>query len=174
MDDVFIEKIVRRYKTGKDYLVIAGLMFAAFVIMTAMLFFMEYISFLLPVLIVALIYGLWYMLTAQNREFEYIVTNGDLDIDLIIARRKRKRVFSGKAKNFELMAKCDSDDYRQAQKSQHTLLDCSSSSKSPNNWFILTEYKSQRTLLLFSPDERILSSLRRFNPGKIKYQPSVH
>ena len=99
MDDVFIEKIVRRYKTGKDYLVIAGLMFAAFVIMTAMLFFMEYISFLLPVLIVALIYGLWYMLTAQNREFEYIVTNGDLDIDLIIARRKRKRVFSGKAKN---------------------------------------------------------------------------
>ena len=169
MDDTFMEKIVVRRKTSQDYLKIAGLLIGGFVVLTAIMLFGGYISFLVPLLLVALGYGLWYMLSSMNREYEYIVTNGDLDIDMIIARRKRKRVFSGKAKDFEIMAKVGSDEYKDAQKSNRTLLDCSSHIQAPDNWFILAEYKSQRLMVIFAPEERMLKSMKRFNPSKIKY-----
>jgi hypothetical protein len=169
MDDAFMEKIVTRKKTGQDYLKIFGLIVGSFVILAAIMMFGGYISFMVPLLLVGLGYGLWYMLSSMNREYEYIVTNGDLDIDMIIARRKRKRVYSGKSKEFELMAKVGSDDYKDALKGNRKLLDCSSSIQAPDNWFILTEYKSERLMVIFAPDERMLKSLKRFNPSKIKY-----
>ncbi|MDW7657660.1 MAG: DUF6106 family protein, partial [Bacillota bacterium] len=127
MSDTFMEKIVQRRKTGQDYLKIIGLLVASFVLLTALMMFGGYISFLVPILLVGIFYGLWYLLTGMNREYEYIVTNGDLDIDVIIARRRRKRIFTGKAKEFEIMAKVNSDDYRDAQRVKHVVLDCSAS-----------------------------------------------
>ncbi len=164
-----MEKIVTRQKTGVDFLKIAGVLLGGLVLMAALLLFGGYAGFLAPLIGVGIIYGIWYLLTDMNREYEYIVTNGDLDIDLIIARRKRKRIYSGKSKEFELMAKVGSDDYRQAQKGSYKLLDCSSRIQSPDNWFVLTDYKGQRLMLIFAPDERMLKSLKRFNPSKIKY-----
>ncbi|MBP8989328.1 MAG: hypothetical protein KBG64_03810 [Clostridia bacterium] len=169
MSDTFMEKIVRRRKTGQDYLKMAGLVLAAFVLLTALMMFGGYISFLVPLLLVGLFYGLWYFLTSLNKEYEYIVTNGDLDIDMIVNRRRRKRVFTGKAREFEVMAKVNSDDYREAQKGKYVLLDCSESIQSPDNWFFITDYKGQRTMVIFAPDERMLKNMKRFNPSKIKY-----
>ncbi|MDD2440845.1 MAG: DUF6106 family protein [Eubacteriales bacterium] len=169
MNDAFMEKIVQRRKTGKDYLTIVGLLVASFVLLTALMMFGGYISFLVPILLVGIFYGLWYLLTNMSREFEYIVTNGDLDIDMIIARRRRKRVFSGKAKDFEIMAKVNSDEYRDAQRGKQKLLDFSSSIQAPDNWFFITDYKGERCLVVFAPDERMLKSMKRFNPNKIKY-----
>jgi len=169
MSDTFIEKIVQRRKTGQDYLKIVGLLVASFVLLTVLMLFGGYISFLVPILLVGIFYGLWYLLTGMNREYEYIVTNGDLDIDVIIARRRRKRVFTGKAKDFEIMAKVNSDDYRDAQRVKHVVLDCSASLQAPDNWFFISEFKGQRTLVIFAPDERMLKSMKRFNPSRIKY-----
>jgi hypothetical protein len=169
MDDTFMEKIVARRKTGQDYLKIAGLLVGGLIVLIIMTMFGGYVSFMLPLLLVGLCYGLWYMLTGMNREYEYIVTNGDLDIDMIIARRKRKRVFSGKSKDFELMAKVGSDEYKQALKGNHKLLDCSSHILAPDNWFILADFKGQKLMVIFAPNDRMLKSLKRFNPSRVKY-----
>jgi hypothetical protein len=169
VDDTFMEKIVAHKKTSRDYLTILGVSLAGFVVLFLILSFGTYVAVLLPILLVGVGYGMWYLLSGLNREYEYIVTNGDLDIDVIIARRRRKRVFSGKSKDFELMAKVDSDDFREASKGQFKLLDCSSTIQAKENWFILAPYKGQRTLVVFAPDERMLKSLKRFNPSRIKY-----
>ena len=42
-----------------------------------------------------------------NVEYEYIVTNGELDIDRIIARRGRKRMINIKTNAYELIAPYD-------------------------------------------------------------------
>lgn len=169
MNDTFMEKIVTRKKTGQDYLRIFGLLVAGFVIMLAITLFASYIMFLVPALLVGLVYGLWFMMSGMNREYEYIVTNGDLDIDMIIARRKRKRVFSCKPKDIELMAGMGSDEYKDAQKRNLKLIDCSMSLQAKDNWFIITDYKGQKVMAVFAPDERMLKSMKRFNPSKIKY-----
>ena len=168
-DDVFMEKIVSRRKTGKDYLKIAGVILAALVVLILISMFGSYVGFLVPLLLVGVGYLLYILLTSMNIEFEYIVTNGDLDIDEIIARRKRKRVFSCKAKEIELMAKVGSDEWRDARKqTSRKLLDCSQIIDATGNWFILSEYKGQRMIVVFAPDERMLRSMRRFNPSKIR------
>ena len=169
MNDTFLEKIVVRKKTGTDYLKIAGLLVASLIVMIALMLFGGYISFLVPLLLVGLVYGLWFLLTSMNREYEYIVTNGDLDVDTIIARRKRKRAFSGKSKSFEIMAKVGSDEYKQAQKSRFKLLDFSGSLDSKENWFAMTDYKGERVMVIFAPDDRMLKNLKRYNPSKVKY-----
>ncbi|NLW12710.1 MAG: hypothetical protein GX028_11945, partial [Clostridiaceae bacterium] len=114
-------------------------------------------------------YGMWFVISSLNKEFEYIVTNGDLDIDMIIARRKRKRVLSVKAKEFELMAQTGTVDERDSENSRYKTLDFSSSLNSKDRWFILTNYKSEKVKVIFEPDERMLKNLKRFNPSKIKY-----
>lgn len=169
MNDTFLEKIVSRRKTGKDYLKIVGLLAAAFVLIFIVMIFGPYFAFLVPLILVGVIYGLWFFLSGLNREYEYIVTNGEIDIDMIIAKRKRKRVFSGKARDFEIMAKIDSDDYQQAQKGNYEVMDFSSIADNKENWFFTAEYKSKRVLVLFEPDERMLESFKRHNPSKVKF-----
>lgn len=169
MNDTFLEKIVARRKTGQDYLKIFAALIGATIILFAIMLFGGYISFLVPLLLIGLGYGLWLMITGMNREYEYIVTNGEIDIDMIVAKRKRKRVFSGKARDFEIMARVDSDEYRQAQRGKTVLKDYSAHIQAPDNWFFVTDYKSERVLVVFAPDERMLKNLKRFNPSKIKY-----
>lgn len=175
MDDVFIEKIVARKKTGKDYLLIAGVIIgglAAIVAVNYLNIYVINITFMLPLVVVGVIYLLYILISNMSIEFEYILTNGDLDIDQIIARRKRKRVFSCQAKNIELMARVGSDEWRDAERGGYKRLDCSQTLLSPDNWFITANYKGQRLLVVFTPDERMLKNMKRYNPSKIKYVQS--
>lgn len=169
MNDTFLEKIVKKRRTGKDYLKIFGFIVAAIVLFFVFIIFGQIIGFLMPILIVAIVYGMWYFVSGTNREYEYIVTNGEIDIDVIIARRRRKRVFNGRVRDFEIMAKTDSDDYREAQKGTYSLADYSASLDANDNWFFLTDYKGQRTMVVFQPDERMLASMKKFNPSKVKF-----
>jgi hypothetical protein len=169
MDDTFIEKIVRQRKNTQDYLKVAGLAVAAVVLILAIFYFSNYLGIFMPVLIVGVGYGLWYLLQNFNREFEYSVTNGDLDIDVIFSRRKRKRFFSGSARQFEIMGPISGDEYREALKGKYKLLDCSAFPDAKDNWFILTEFGGERVMVLFAPDERMLKQLKRYNPSKIRF-----
>lgn len=169
MDDIFLEKIVYKRKSGKDFAIIAGALLASVLLLTAGVMFGSMFSFLLPLVLIGVGYGMWFVITSTSKEYEYIVTNGDLDIDVIIARRKRKRVLSVKAKEFELMAQTGTVDERDSANSRYKVLDFSSSPSSDNRWFILTNYKTEKVKVIFEPDERMLKNLKRFNPSKIKY-----
>ncbi len=173
-EDVFMEKIVARKKTAKDYLKIVGLIVLGLILLYIVSLFGTFIGFLLPLILVGIGYALYMLITSTNIEFEYIVTNGDLDIDQIIARRKRKRIFSCKAKDIELMDKVGSDEWKAAERQTgRKLLDCSQTLDSQGNWFILSDYKGQKLKVVFAPDQRMLKSMKRFNPSKIKYTPHV-
>lgn len=169
MDDVFLEKIVTKRKTGKDYAMVAAALVGSVVLFLLLLQFAAYISFLLPLVLIGIGYGLWFLITSINKEYEYIVTNGDLDVDMIIARRKRKRVLSVKAKEFELMAQTGTTEERDAEKGGYKVLDFSAAVGSDKNWFILTNYKQEKVKVIFEPDERMLKNLKRFNPSRIRY-----
>ena len=152
----------------------AGYMLAALLLLFAAFMFQNILDVLLVVVIGGIGYGLWFLLTGLNREFEYSVTNGELDIDVIFSRRKRKRVFSGAARQFEIMAQVNSDEYRQAQKGQFKLLDCSAFRGARDNWFVISEYQGNRVLVIFAPDERMLTHLKKYNPSKIRYSEYGH
>lgn len=62
-------------------------------------------------MLIAAVYGAWYFITAQNVEYEYSVTNSNITVDKVIAKRKRKRIVSFDIKKIEEMGKFDDKDY---------------------------------------------------------------
>ncbi|HHW49761.1 MAG TPA: hypothetical protein GXX14_14250 [Clostridiaceae bacterium] len=166
--DVFMEKIVARKKGPKDFLFSVGVILAGLII--------AFITLQIPILnsffvliLVGVIYGIYYLITSRNIEFEYIVTNGYLDIDKIIARRKRKRIFSADCKDFDIVAKFNrfGSGSNVLQNSQKTI-EAVSSMESNGIYYITLNYKGEKTTVLFEPDERMLKSFKSIIPRKVE------
>lgn len=93
--DNFCEQLVEKRRTGADnakmILVSSGLILGASLCMSCAMFFGLTILIVIAVGLLAL--GVW-LISGMNVEYEYIVTNNELDIDKIIGRRKRKRMIT--------------------------------------------------------------------------------
>ena len=115
-------------------------------------------------------FGAWQLFIRQNVEFEYALTNGEMDIDKIIARRARKRLLSIDCRRFEILAPVVSE--FSAEINERNIvrrLDFSSSSQSEGRWFaIFMDQDNQRTILFFEPDQRMLDAFRTFIPRKVQ------
>ncbi|MCX7841912.1 MAG: hypothetical protein N2489_02410 [Clostridia bacterium] len=164
--DVFIEKIVAKKKKLEDNLIVGGLILAGFAAIIAV-FSVPVLAGLGPLLAGAIIFGVFYLSKSRNIEFEYAVTNGELDIDKIIAQRKRKRIFSANCKDFEIVAKVQSEHYNESIKQTAGKIDAASSIDSPGTYFALLNYKGVRTVVYFEPDQRMLNAFKTFNPRKV-------
>ena len=95
--DTFFEQIVEIRKTGLDWLKLAGIWLLAGVLL--FVFFLLGVNFpgvmsILALLCIGVIYGAFWLSKRLSVEYEYIVTNGTLDVDKIIARSSRKRELS--------------------------------------------------------------------------------
>lgn len=93
--DNFCEQLVEKRRTGADnakmILVSLGLILGASVCMCGAMFLG--LTFLVVIAVGLLALGVW-LISGMNVEYEYIVTNNELDIDKIIGRRKRKRMIT--------------------------------------------------------------------------------
>jgi len=164
--DTFIEKIVERKKDIIDYLIIFGSVLGA-LIAVVIVFFIPFLSTIGLLVVVGIVYGVYRLITSRNIEFEYIVTNGDLDIDKIIAQRKRKRIFSANCKEFDIVAKVKSSHYDHNIQSIKNRIHAMSSMDSDNVYFVTLNYKGNKTVVFFEPDERMLNNFKMFIPRKI-------
>lgn len=175
--DTFIETIVRKKMMGQDYAKIAGifvlyfiLLFASFILMNI---FPVIITFM-PLIFIGGAFGAWWLVSSLNKEFEYVVTNGDLDIDVITARRRRKRAYSVKAKDIEIMAACASDDYKTYEKQQNlNVKKLAANPEDPKNWFIVSQYQGARVMAILSADEKVIKSIHRHARHRVRYNPVV-
>jgi len=164
--DVFMEKIVKRKKDAKDHLITVGIILAGFVIMLFVPI-IPYIGSLWLVINAGIIYLMYYLITSRDVEYEYIVTNGDLDVDKIVSKRKRKRIFSANCKEFDVVARLNSDKYDHEARNIKNRLELVSSMKSPDIYFATLNYKGERTIIFFEPSEKMLNSFKTFIPRKV-------
>ena len=162
--DIFIEKIVQKRKDAKEYLIIFGVIVATLFLMLLVLNFIPGMSLFF---LVGLGYIAYLLITTRNIEYEYAVTNGDLDIDKIIAQRKRKRIFSANCKNFEIVAKVKSHHFSNHYKSFKNQMNCASSLNNDNVYFIVLNYNNEQTVVYFEPSEKMLKSFKTFIPRKV-------
>jgi hypothetical protein len=166
--DTFIEKLVTKKKTFADTLLIVVIILATILIIFACLSIPILHQLNLGIILAAGFAYLGYRIViSRNIEYEYIVTNGDLDIDKIISKRKRKRIFSANCREFDIVSKVKSNSFSQSVQSIKNRIDASSSIDSPDAYFITLNYKGEKTLVIFEPDERILNNFRIYIPRKV-------
>lgn len=157
--DIFVEKIVARKKTTQDFLITFGIIFGSFVACVAA-FVVPVLNMVAPVLMVAVLYFGFYFSKSRNIEFEYAVTNGDLDIDKIIAQRKRKRIYSAASKDIEIVAKLKSDKYTPEYQNIKNRIEAVSSMEESDVYFVVSTYNGARTIVFFQPDNRMIDSFK--------------
>ncbi len=166
--DSFLEKIVVKKKTPKDYLIIAGILLAGVILFFAVQL-VPFLSSFFLIIVVLIAYLVYQVVIARNVEYEYIVTNGDLDIDKIIAKRRRKRIFSANCKDFDIIAKLKGGyNDRRLVDAKHKI-EAISSINSEDVYLITLVYKGERTAVLFEPDERMLKAFKSYIPRKVEF-----
>lgn len=164
--DIFMEKIVTRKKTIADKLIVFGVIMAI-IILTPIVFMIPVVGSMGLLVVAGMIYGGYYVITSRNIEYEFIVTNGDLDIDRIVAQRKRKRIFSASCKGFDIVAKVKSSHFTHNIMNTNKKIEAVSSMDGDGVYFIALNYKGEKTVVFFEPNEKMLNSFKKFISRKM-------
>lgn len=165
--DVIVEYIVKRKNTGKD-LILQILILIAAVTLTLLLLATGFLILpsLMPILFLLAmgsVYGGYLLFTQYNVEYEYIFVNGEMDVDKIIARRKRKRLVTVNARSFEAFGIYKPAEHQNATYANR-IYACGNLNDPGNFYAVMNHPKLGRTLLVFSPNDRILNALKTYIP----------
>jgi len=101
MGDVFKEQLVAKKRTIKDYILVILIMLVAIVLLLFVIPMLGTFSLLAVALI---LFGTYWLIQRFDIEYEYILTNDELDVDKIIGKSKRKKLLTVSVKEFEIMA----------------------------------------------------------------------
>ena len=159
--DTFFEQIIAVKKTGKEIAALIGIWLAAFAV-CFFLFFTGFFGPLTILLIAGVIYGAFKLSCLLNVEYEYIVTNGTMDIDKITNKSSRKRVLS-----FELQTVSRIETYNPALlnsvNTKEVFITCNTNDE--NAYLMVSSIEGKGTkYLVFAPDERLRGAIVKFVP----------
>lgn len=165
-EDLFNEVLVKRYWTAREYGLATGIMLLAGILLMLGFVLLHYILPVVFVLLFALLYVVYFAFLSLQCEYEYIATNGALDVDLIVAKRKRKRQVSVNTEQLEVFGRWTPEQQARYAKSNLRRLDFCSHQKGKAVLFLVASTKKGRALILIDAEEKIEQNLRRFQPSK--------
>lgn len=152
--DFFVEQLIKEQRGGRYFLSVLGLTVAALLLITFAVMFLPGVSILVAM---GVAWGWIWATRMLITEYEYCVTNGDIDIDRIRGRSKRLRLVSVRGEKIESLAPCKAgDDFSRYNRVVH----CHSGQKDAPLWcFTYHSKKNGHTVVIFEPDERVLPAL---------------
>ncbi len=172
--DTFIEQMIKRKLNAKDFLIMAGIVILGIILVLACVIFINILGMLFILVTSGVLFGAYKLIRFRNLEFEYSFTNGDLTVDKIIDRSRRKRVVSFDVKNTSEMGKLTESNY--ASLNGRSVGDIfragiNENGVTENSWYILAEKKGGGMFLLFfDPNERVLDAIREFLPRQVRVE----
>ncbi len=110
--------------------------------------------------------GLYFLYTRQKKEFEYIITNDTLDIDVIYNKSKRKRLISINVKEVSFMTYATNQNSSEFNNVSKTL-DFSSGEVNENTMYCKTIVNGSVTKVIIEPNENILDGIKKYLHSKI-------
>ncbi len=171
--DIFVEQIVKKASSGKDLalkiLIIAGAVVLAAACIFVFLFIIPFPGLGL-LLMFGICYGSYFLLTNLDCEYEYIVTNGEIDIDKIIAKRKRVRLITAKAPTFEAFGEYtdSSPDAAESVTVVKAVGENESGADAKNYYADFKHAAAGNVRLIFTPEERVVEAITPFLPAALR------
>ncbi len=163
--DTFFEQIVAMRKGAKSVVLIALILVATLVVGAAlMILSISQISLagIIFLAIAGVFYGAYRLIALLNVEYEYILTNGEMDIDKITNRSSRKRQITFSLKDVLRIEKYDFSNPVVVQGAK-TEVYCNKGDE--NACFVLIDHKSHgKTIVVFSPNDRMRQGMSGFIP----------
>ena len=152
MDDFYTEQLIKKQADSKDTLKKVGLI--ALTVVSVLLVFVIPVGIILPVVMIVIDV---LMFRNLNVEYEYVFVNGDLDIDKIMNKARRKRMFSVDADQMELLAPVGAVELMQYKKIK----------KDAKIYALIASNKGEVCKVLFEPNETIVEGFFVKAPRKV-------
>ncbi len=167
MSEVFKEYLIKQKKSPKDVMAQMGLVTGAAILSIAL--FILGGDFIGPLLIVGIIFGTGFLFNKFSREYEYILTNNELDIDVIYNRNARKRVITFDMKKINLMASIADERYtNEINRPGMKVINASDNENKENTYAIITDTeKNGLCKILITPNDTLLDELYKQAPNKV-------
>jgi len=166
--DNFCEQLVTKKQTGAQIFIKYLLVLLLFLIGLVAIILLSYIipfTFAFVASGVIVFIGI-NLINNSNFEYEYIFTNGELDVDKIIAKRQRKRILTVDIKSFSSFGKLSNETIIKNMVITKIMAD---DGIAENTYY--ADFKSSKhgqTRLYFSPNERLLENMKHFLPRNLK------
>jgi hypothetical protein len=166
-DDIFVEEMVVRRKTILNHLATLGMILAGIAVIILVWLVVPFIS---TVLIIIVGFAVYLGVKFQYVEYEYSFTNGDLDIDKIMAKRKRTRELEINQRQVKVMApytaeyESETRDYKVSE-----VKDFSSSKNAAGRWFLIYEKTDgSYAFVVIQPSPRLREAMAKYMRSRMK------
>lgn len=159
MGEYYTEQLVKQKATLQTMMKKSGAV--VIVLLMVMLCWVSIAAVPLFLASIALAIFLW---KRTDLEFEYLYYSGEIDIDKIMGKQKRKRIFSASVKTIDIIAPTGSSELQQYKGLK--AYDCSSNSGNKTYEMVLTK-KERKVRVIFEPNEDILKNMKMYEPRKI-------
>lgn len=173
--DTFIELLVKKRKKNSDrtkqsLILAAAVLITVLILYFGMFYALKYLGSVGSLLVVAAGFGLWYgvikWMRRFNVEYEYIFTNGELDVDKIMGKAERVRLLTVEAKDFSEFGQFNTEI---ASKPYDTRIMACRDEQAENNYYAVFEHKTHgKTLLVITPNDEFLGYLSGSVPARAK------
>ena len=165
--DLFMEHIVKHKRTGKDYGIIAGIVLLGAILLffSQIMLTNQFLASLWLLVAAGIIFFVVFFIKRTDIEFEYILTNNELDIDKIMAKSSRKRIYTIDFSAIDICAPVESHK-REFEKRPFKTMDFTGSGEG-KIYFIDTTSETGTTRVLIEPPEEYIENVRRYNPSMI-------
>ncbi len=172
--DIYNEWLVKKKRTGKD----TAISFAAVAVGIILCWILIQVIAVFPILstivllvIAGMIWGIYRIITSSNLEYEYIFTNGEMDVDKITNARSRKRVTVVNARKIDILAHKSAPEFKRSldDDSIKKLYACTSPDSEDLYFLLFRDEDDDDTLkmLLFNPNDKILDGFKKYNPRRV-------
>ncbi|MBQ8391225.1 MAG: hypothetical protein IJX50_01605 [Clostridia bacterium] len=162
------EYLVKRKLGAAEILATVMLYFAAFMLALCCLYYLRMLGGIESLLAVGAFYLAYILASRLKKEFEYIIVEDSVDIDVIFNASKRKNLISFSVKQIEVMAAMNDTKYNSRLKEQFDkVIDASTWKKGAVVYFTILEHKGQKTIVKFEPSASCLEYMKKYAPDKI-------
>ena len=167
----FIEYMIAQKRTPSVIIKKALIYFAAFFVGLIVSVIMIMIPFnlvsIIPITLFFIFYSAYRINTSFNVEFEYILTNGELDVDKITHKRKRKRIITVHCKSFIEFGKIEPGNETD-NNSYSQIIDASAKSKTFEDYYAVFYKNGQKVKLIFNPTGKMTEMFKFYAPRVVK------
>ena len=165
MDSFYEQPFIKKQPTGSERmknmaLLVGGMLITVLLAVGGILMLGKgFVTFIMLILAAAAGYGTFFMFRNTKVEYEYTFTNGDLDIDKIIAQSSRKPMINIQVSKFTDFGKYDGS--APEESADMTVIMATDNIASHEYYADFPHEDYGSTRLVFAPDEKMLNHIKK-------------
>lgn len=170
MESLFLEQIVKKGTKKKDRISRILIVLSAIIIcLLPTVIDISLTSLVTPVLITVLVLAVWILWRRVSREYEYIFTDGSLDIDVIYNRSSRVHLVTFDCSLCRLIAPATDERYQDQiyEKKYDKTIYAGKGEITDETYVIIGNIGNKQYRVFFDPNEKVLDAIYTFSPNNV-------